>query len=317
MIGLVFRRIIAAIPILLITSIGVFLLASLVPGDAATTLAGGQNATQEQVAQIRKDLHLNDPLLVQYGRWLGRASHFDLGKSLYSKKTVASEIRHRLAVTLSLAVSALVVALVVGIPLGMISGVRPGSRYDQGARIVSTLGVAIPSFVLAIGLVVLFSVRHRILPPAGYVPITEAPVRFLRYMALPALTLGIGLAASIARQLRGSLIDVLDSDYIRVAWAKGATPRVVVAKHALKNAAVPALTVLGLQFGYLLGGTVIVEQIFSIPGLGNLMLRSITGSDLPVIQGLALVFVIGQITMSLLVDIGYGFLNPKVRATSG
>jgi peptide/nickel transport system permease protein len=315
--GLVLRRILAALPILFITSIGVFLLASLVPGDAATTLAGGQNASQEQIAQVRKDLHLNDPLLVQYGRWLGKASHFDLGKSLYSKNSVASEIKHRLPVTLSLALASLLVALLLGVPLGIISGVRRGSRYDQGARIVSTLGVAIPSFCLAIGFIVLFAVNHRILPPAGYVPLTESPVRFVRYMALPALTLGIGLAASIARQLRGSLIDVLDSNYVRVAWAKGAPPRVVVAKHALKNAAIPALTVLGLQFAYLLGGTVIIEQIFSIPGLGNLMLRSITGSDLPVIQGLALVFVIGQLTMSLLVDIGYGFLNPKVRATSG
>ena len=317
MVMLVLKRIVAAIPILFITSIGVFLLASLVPGDAAVTLAGGENATPARIAEVRHQLHFDDPLPVQYVHWLGRASHLDFGKSLYSKDPVSSEIRHKLVPTLSLAIAALIIALLIGVPLGIISGVRPGSWYDQGARVVSTVGVAIPSFCLAIGLVVLLAVRHRILPPQGYVPLTQSPGKFIRYMALPALTLGIGLAASIARQLRGSLIDVMESNYVRVAWAKGGSPRLVVTKHALKNAGIPALTVLGLQFGYLLGGTVIIEQIFSIPGLGTLMLRSITVSDLPVIQGLALVFVIGQITMSLLVDIGYGFLNPKVRVGHG
>ncbi len=317
MLGLVLRRLLAAIPILLITSFGVFLLASLVPGDAAVTLAGGENATPERIEQVRQELHLDDPLPVQYVRWLGNAIHLDFGTSLYSDKPVSSEIMNKIVPTLSLALSALVVALVIGIPLGIASGVRPGSWYDHGARFVSTIGVAIPSFCLAIGLVILLAVRNHVLPPGGYVAFTKDPVEFFRYMALPALTLGIGLAASIARQLRGSLIDVLDSNYVRAAWAKGGRPRLVVAKHALKNAAIPAITVLGLQFGYLLGGTVIIEQIFAIPGMGTLMLQSITVSDLPVIQGLALVFVIGTVLMSLLVDIGYGVLNPKVRAGRG
>jgi peptide/nickel transport system permease protein len=314
---LVGRRLLAAIPILLLTSVGVFLLMSLVPGDAATTLAGGENATQERVAEVRAELHLDDPLPEQYGRWLVNAVHLDLGESLYTKDPVVSDVWHRLPVTLSLAVSALVVALAVGVPLGLISGVRAGSAYDHGARLVATLGVAVPSFCLAILLVVLFAVRWQWLPPSGYVSITESPVEFLRHMALPALTLGVGLAASIARQLRSSIIDVMGTNYVRVAWAKGCSPARVVAKHALKNASIPALTVLGLQFGYLLGGTVIVEQIFSIPGLGDQMLQAISGADLPTIQGLALVFVMGQVGMSLLVDIAYGFLNPKVRAGGG
>jgi peptide/nickel transport system permease protein len=317
MIGLVLRRIVAAIPILFITSIGVFLLASIAPGDAAFIIAGGENASPERVAEVRAELNLDEPLPVQYVTWLGRTLRGDLGTSVYSGEPVTSEIRQKLPPTVSLALVALLVALLIGLPLGVVSGVKPGSIYDQGARLVSTLGVAIPSFCLAIGLVLLFAVRNHVLPTQGFVPFSESPQEFLRYIALPAVTLGIGLAASIARQLRGSLIDVLESNYIRVAWAKGSPRRRVVGKHALKNAGVPALTVLGLQFGYLLGGTVIIEQIFGIPGLGTLMLRSITVSDLPVIQGLALVFVIGQITMSLFVDIGYGFLNPKVRAGRG
>ncbi len=310
---LVLRRLLSIIPVLLIVSFAVFFLLALVPGDPAVTLAGGVNATPAAIAKVREQLHLNEPLVVQYWHWLTSAIHGDFGTSLATGQSVSQQIVQRFPVTLGLVIASAVVALIIGIPLGIISGVRPGGTVDAGARTFSTLGLAIPSFWLAVILISIFAVHWKIFPPTGYVAISESFTGWLQDITLPAVTLGLLMGATLARQLRASLIDTLDTPFVRTAWAKGGTRRSVLLRHGLKNASMPVVTVFGVQLGYLLGGAVIVEQIFSIPGLGSYLLSGITGHDLPVVQGVAMVFVLFQIAMSLLVDISYGYLNPKVR----
>jgi len=310
---LVLRRLFSLIPLLLLVSFGVFMLTALVPGDAATTLAGGENATPERIAAVRAELHLDDPLVDQYGRWLGNAVQGDFGDSLFSHVSVIDDVRDRFPITLGLALAALFVGLMIGVPLGVLSALRPGRSVDKASRVGTSLAIAIPNYWLAIELVVLFAVTWRLLPPSGYVKFTDDPAEWLRHIALPAVALGVWSAASLARQLRASLIDALDARYVRTAWAKGAGTRRVVLKHAMKNAAIPVVTVLGLQIGFLLGGTVIIEQIFSIPGLGPYFIRAVTSFDVPVIQGVAIVFVLITVVLSLLVDISYGLLDPRVR----
>ena len=309
----ILRRLLSVIPVLLIVSFAVFLLLALVPGDPAVTLAGGLSATPAEIARVRAQLHLNDPLLVQYGRWLGSALHGNLGTSLSTGQSVSHQIAVRFPITFGLVVASAIVSLIVGIPLGIVSGIRPRGAIDSGARAFSTLGLAVPSFWLAIILVSIFAVHWKIFPPTGYTAITTSFTGWLKDIFLPAVTLGLLVGATLARQLRASLIDVLDTPYVRTAWAKGGTRRAVLLRHGLKNASMPVVTVFGLQIGYLLGGAVIVEQIFSIPGLGTYMLGGITDHDLPVVQGVAIVFVLFQMAMSLLADISYGYLNPKVR----
>jgi peptide/nickel transport system permease protein len=311
--SLIGRRLASIVPVLFVVSLGVFFLLALVPGDPAVTLAGGVNATPAQIAHVRAQLHLNDPLVVQYWHWLWGALHGNLGTSLVTGQSVSSQIVARFPVTLGLVVASAIVALIVGIPLGVVSGVRPRGAVDAGARTFSTLGLAIPSFWLAIILVSLFAVHWRLFPPTGYTAITTSFAGWLKDITLPAVTLGLLVGATLARQLRAALIDVLDTPYVRSAWAKGGTRRSVLLRHGLKNASMPVITVFGIQIGYLLGGAVIVEQIFSIPGLGSYMLTGITQHDLPVVQGVAIVFVLFQMAMSLLADISYGYVNPKVR----
>ena len=312
---LVLRRLLALVPVLLIVSFAVFFLLALVPGNPAITLAGGVSATPAQIAHVTAQLHLNDPLFVQYWHWLGNALHGNLGTSISTGQPVTQQIEQRFPVTFGLVVASAIVSLVVGIPVGLISGIRPQGAVDGGARTFTTLGLAVPSFWLAVLLVSIFAVHWQVFPPTGYTSITASFTGWLRDITLPAITLGVLVGATLARQLRASLIDALDTPYIRTAWAKGGTRRSVLFRHGLKNAAMPVVTVFGIQIGYLLGGAVIIEQIFALPGLGPYMLAGITDHDLPVVQGVAIVFVLFQMAMSLLVDISYGYLNPKVRVS--
>ena len=313
MIRLVGRRILILVPVVLIVSFGVFMLLALIPGDPAVTLAGGINATPAQVAKVRAQLHLNDPLLVQYWDWLRGVLHVNLGTSLISGTPVWPQITSRLPVTLSLVLAAAVVALVIGVPLGIYSGLRAGRASAAIARMLSSLGVALPNFWIAVIVVSVFSVHWHIFPPTGYTALSTSFVGWLKSIALPAVALGVTVAATIARQLRAALIEVLGSPYVRTAWAKGCSARQVILSHALKNAALPAVTVLGLQIGALLGGSVVIEQIFSIPGIGTYLFTGISNHDLPVVQGVALTFVVVQVLVSLAVDVCYLYLNPKVR----
>jgi peptide/nickel transport system permease protein len=313
LVSFIARRLLITIPLLLLISLGVFSLVFLIPGNPAVTLAGGGHATAAEIAKISRQLHLNEPFFVQYWNWLKGVLHGDLGNSLFQNASVASGIKLRFPVTFSVAVGGMVVAILIGVPAGIISGVRPRSVIDRVVTFGSSLGVAIPDFWLAMILVVIFAINLHWLSPIGYVQFGTSPGEWAKHLIMPWLALGIGGSATIARQIRGSMIDTLQQDYMRTAVAKGLPRRLVIGKHAMKNALSPVVTVVGIQFGYLLGGTFIIEQIFSLPGLGTYMLQAISEKDLPVIQGVVLVTALFFVLVNLAVDIIYGMLNPKVR----
>jgi peptide/nickel transport system permease protein len=304
------------IPTLIVVSFVVFLLIKLLPADPAVVAAGGDSATPEAIAEARADLRLDDPLVTQYLRWLGDAVQGDLGDSYNRHTPVADDIADRLPVTFGLVLAATVFALLVAIPLGILGGLRPNGASDHGGRVLASLAVALPNFLVGLILIVVFAVKLGWLPPNGYVKFTESPTEWLRYITLPAIALGLGIAAAIMRQLRAALVDELDANHIRTGWAIGGAPSRVVGRHGLKNASAPAITILGLQFAGLVGGAVLVEQIFSIPGIGRYMLDAIFAADVPAIQGCVLVLAIMQILLSLGVDIAYALLNPKVRVSA-
>ncbi len=313
MLTFVIRRILALIPLLLIVSFIVFGLVYLVPGDAAATLAGGEDASPERIAQVREQLGLSDPFIEQYGRWLGRAARLDFGTSLFSTAKVKDDLRTRFPVTVQIAIGALIFGIVVGVPLGIIAGMRPRTFIDRAITAGTSLAIAIPSFWLALILVLNFAVYRNIFPTRGFVKFSEDPYEWFMHLVLPCAALGTLVAATLARTLRGALADVMATDHIRTAWSKGLPPLKVVGKHALKNAAVPAITVLGLQVAYLLGGTVIIESIFGIAGIGSYMVLAITRNDIPAVQGGVMFIALIVVFINFLVDISYAFVNPKVR----
>jgi peptide/nickel transport system permease protein len=301
--------------VLFIVSFAVFGLIKLIPGDAAVQLAGGDNATPQRIAEIRHQLHLNDPFLAQYWRWLSHAVRGDFGRSLISGQSVSAEVWRRFPVTLSIVIGGVVLGILIGVPAGIIAGMRPGSASDRMTMFGTTLGLAVPNFWLAMVMILLFAVKLHWLPAVGYTRPSVSIMGWLRSITLPSIALSIFLMASLARQTRAALADVMSSNYVKTAWAKGGTLRTVVGKHALKNASIPAITLVGIAIAALLGGSVLIEQIFSIPGLGTYVLSAIQSSDLPVIQAVALLFVLVNVVMMLLVDIAYGFVNPKVRVS--
>lgn len=309
---LIGRRLLTLIPLLLLVSLAVVSSLYLVPGDPAITLSG-ENASAEKIEQTRVRLGLDQPLRVQYSRWVGDAVKGDLGTSLYSSQKVTTALVERAPVTLSLTFLAMAFALLVSIPVGILAASRPHGWVDRAATGVASIGVAMPSFWVGMLLIIVFTVNTRLLPPVGYVPFGESPTEWFRHLIMPAISLGLVAAAETIRQLRGALVDVLSADYIRTAEAKGLRHRTVILRHALKNAAVPAVTVIGFQLTYLLGGSVIIESMFGLPGLGQLAIDSVIARDVPMIQGIVLVAVLVAVTSNLLVDISYGLLNPKVR----
>ena len=309
------RRLLGLIPLLLLISFAVFALVLAIPGDPARSIAGGLDADEDRVQEIRDELGLDDGLIEQYGRWLGDVVTGDLGTSLFTDRSVTSELSTRFPVTLSLALGAVFLAALVGIPLGVLAAMRPGSLLDRALGVGTSFGIALPDFFLGTALVVIFAVELDVLPAIDYVPIEESPVQWARHLIIPWIALGVSASATLARQVRGAMIEVLDQDYIRTARAKGVSERSVIGRHALKNAMTPAVTVIGLQFAYLLGGTFIIEYIFSLPGMGTYMLGAITSKDLPVIQGVVLLIAVIFVFTNLVVDIIYGVLNPKVRVT--
>ncbi|GAA0998121.1 ABC transporter permease [Acrocarpospora macrocephala] len=309
---LVGRRLLAALPVLFIVSLLTFGVTLLVPGDPAVTLAG-ENATPEQVDQTRERLGLNDPIYVQYGRWLGGALQGDLGESLYDQRPVVDSILERVPVTFGLAVLAVLFAAALAIPSGVISATRRGSIWDRAITLVSSAGVAIPNYFLGMLLILLFAFGLGWLPAVGYVPFTESPGDWFLHLLLPALCLGVAGWAEITRQIRSAMIQELEQDYARTATAKGLRRRAVIFKHAAKNASVPAITVTGLQVAYLFGGTVIIERMFGIPGLGQFAISAVYVRDIPVIQGVVIVATVVVIVTNLIVDTLYPLLNPKVR----
>ncbi len=310
----ILRRLLALIPLLLLISFVVFALSLIIPGDPARTIAGGLKADPARIRAVRHQLHFDEPVVKQYWRWLTHALRGDLGRPLEDlRQSVAQGIKSHFPATLSLALGGMLVALLIGIPSGILAATRPGSVRDRATTFGTSLGIAIPDFWLAMMLVVGLAVKIKLFPATGYTGPTTSVTSWLKDLALPCLALGVAGGATIARQLRGSMIDVLDQDYIRTAQAMGLRRRSIIYRYALKNAATPVLTLVGIQFAYLLGGTFIIEQIFSIPGLGQYVLNAIDAKDPPVIQGVVLVVAVIFVLVNLVVDVTYGMLTPKAR----
>jgi peptide/nickel transport system permease protein len=312
MLSLFIRRVLVAVPLLVVVSFLIYSLIVLVPGDPAVALAG-QNPTPAQIAEIRDKLGLNDPFLVQYWRWLSDALQGDLGESLFTSQTVWADITARLPTTLSLAFLALLIAIVLGVAVGSVAGLRPGTWIDRVATISASVGVAVPYFWVGMILVLLLAIDNPILPAVGYVPLTADPVQWLLHLAIPAAALAIAPAAVIARQTRASVATVMQQDYVRTAEAKGLSRIRVVGKHALKNASVPVVTVFGIEANRLIGGTVVIEQLFAIPGIGQLAYQSVFSRDFPVVQGVLLVTAVMVLLINILVDVSYGYFDPRIR----
>jgi peptide/nickel transport system permease protein len=304
-------RLLQIIPVIVLATFIVFGLLQLVPGDPAVTLAG-DSATPQRIAEIRQIYGLDKPFLVQYGTWLARAAHGDLSKSLLSGEPVRDSILHRLPNTLVIVAGSLLISLLVGIPLGMAAAVRPGSRLDQFVMVISSLGVAVPSFWLAMMLVSVFALALRWLPATGA---GDDPGSVLRHAILPSIALSAGGIATITQQLRSALADVLSSQYVRTLRAKGLSSADILWRHGLKNVSVPLLTVVGLLINRLLGATVVIEAVFAIPGTGSLVVNAAIGKDFPVVQGVVLTMVILVIVVNLAIDALYTFLDPRVSQT--
>jgi peptide/nickel transport system permease protein len=310
------RRILEAVPVLVLSTVVIFLGLRLIPGDPAVRLAG-QDATPEQLAAIRAVNGLDQPLPVQYLRWLGNVVRGDLGVSFFTRAPVAQLIVQRLPATLELALAALLVSILLALPTGILAAVRQHSPVDWLISSLNGLAVAVPSFWLGILAILLFALELGWLPPGGRGEWMRDPGAALRFLLLPAVTLALPQAASLSRLVKASLLDVLREDYVRTARAKGVSHKWVVWRHAMRNALVPVVTVLGLQFGRLLGGAVITESVFSWPGLGRLIRDSIANRDYAVIQACLLMLVLVFILVNLLTDISYGLLDPRIRLTGG
>jgi peptide/nickel transport system permease protein len=312
MLGLLMRRLAFTVPMLVVVSFCVFSLIVLVPGDPAVALAG-ENPDPEQIQAVRERLGLDDPFLVQFWHWFAGLLQGDMGQSLFSSQPVAEAVLVRLPATLSLAALSLIVALALGVGVGVLAAMRPGTWIDRTATFAASLGVAVPYFWVGMILVLLFAINLTIFPAVGYVPITENPFQWLMHLFLPATALGLAPAAVIARQTRAGMTSVLSQDYVRTATAKGLPPSRVVGAHALKNAAVPVITAFGLEASRLIGGTVVIEQLFVLPGLGSLAYSSVFARDFPMVQGVLLVVAALVLLINLLVDLSYGYFNPRIR----
>ena len=310
---LILRRIILTIPMLFLVTLIVFGLTQMIPGDPAVTLAG-ESASLEQINEIREKLGFNDPTIVQYGHLVGDLVTGDLGTSLYSTQRVTDAVTERLPITLGLAAIALLLVVVIGVAFGLLAGSRPGSVLDRILTFVAALGVAAPGYWIGMILVIVVALNWEFLPATGFVPFGEDPILWLKHLLMPAFALALAGIVEVTRQLRGALRDTMQQDYIRTARSKGMRGRTVILKHALKNAAIPVITVIGLQVNVLLGGAVAIEQVFGINGLGSLAVKSVRDRDVTMIQGIVLVSVIVVTVTNLLVDLAYGYLNPKVRA---
>lgn len=312
MLKLFVSRILSAIPLLAIVSFLAFSLVALVPGDPAVALAG-KNPTSEQIEATRERLGLDDPFLVRYGRWMSGVVQGDFGESLYTSRGVWDAIWGRFPTTLSLILLSMGIAAVLGITIGSIAGLLPGTLADRIATMVASLGVAVPYFWVGMMLIMLLAIQFRLFPAVGYVPLTVDPLAWLRHMVLPASAMALTPMAIIARQTRASLITVMGHDYVRTARAKGLSPTRVVGKHALKNAALPVVTVFGIEASRLIGGTVVIEQLFALPGIGRLAYISVFNNDYPMIQGVLIVTAAMVIFVNIVVDLSYGYFNPKLR----
>jgi peptide/nickel transport system permease protein len=306
------KRVLAALPVLGIVVVFVFLLVRLAPGDPATILAGDY-ATPENIQKIRTGLGLDRPIHIQFAIYAGNLLRGDLGKSLHSQMPVGQLILQRIEPTVALALSTLLFAVLTAVPLGVLAAWRAGSLIDRAVMVIAVGGFSIPIFWLGFLLIYLFSVKLDLLPVQGYVSFREGVVPFARHLILPTIALGLVYTALLARITRASLLEVLQSDYIRTANAKGIAPAAVLFSHALKNAAVPIVTTIGIGFALLIGGVVITESVFALPGLGRLTVDAILQRDYSIIQGVTLIFSFSYALVNLVVDLSYTLFDPRIR----
>jgi peptide/nickel transport system permease protein len=311
MFGFIGRRLVACVVLVMVIAGITFMLAFSGTGNVARNLLG-ENATPDQLAAKNAELGLDKPLLAQLGTWAGHAVRGDLGISWFTNEPVAQAIANRLPVTLSMVVLAVTLTALISVGLGVAAAVR-GGWLDRVIQVLSVAGFALPNFWLALVLVVFFSVTLGVLPATGYVRLSESPGGWAAALVLPVASLVIGSTASAAQQVRGAVIDVLRQDFVRTLRARGISPRSVLFRHALRNAATPALTVLSLQFIALLGGAVVVEKVFAIPGLGTLTINAALQGDLPVLMGVVVTLVVLVVIVNLVIDVVSGWVNPKVR----
>lgn len=311
--NLLLRRLAQSILVLVAVSVLVNLLVVLLPGDPAAALAG-EEASPEKIELVRQQLRLDKPFYEQYWHWLKDVFQGDLGKSLYTGENVSSQILNRIPVTLSLGVVALTIAVVVGITLGVVAALRPGTLVDRLVTFLASLGVAVPSFWIGMVMISMLAVERGWFPALGYASLSEGVWEWLHHLLLPGFALATTPISVIARQTRGSLRDVMLADYVRTARAKGLGTARVVIKHAGKNGAIPVVTAIGNIAGVLFGGTVVIESLFVLPGVGTMMIRAATSRDLPVIQGAVLFAAVVVLVMNLIVDLSYAYFNPKLRA---
>ncbi|MCL6552631.1 MAG: ABC transporter permease [Firmicutes bacterium] len=306
------RRLLATIPVLFLVTVVVFSLINLVPGDPALVIAGGE-ADRAAIEAIRKQLGLDRPVVVRYVQWLTRLVQGDFGRSVRDGRPVLDVLLLKLPVTIELAVISLGVGWAIAVPAGVLAAWKQRTALDYTATTVALAGISIPNFWLGIMLIYLLAVHLRWLPPSGYVEPWVDPVRNLQLMIMPATVLGTALAALVMRLLRSSMLEVLGSEFIRTAHAKGLAERAVVLRHALKNAMIPVATVMGLQLGGLLGGAVVTETIFAVPGIGRLAIESIFTRDYPMVQGVVLISAVAVVFVNFAVDVLYSVLDPRIR----
>ncbi len=315
MIRFLLLRLSVAVPTMFIISVLVFSLQMLLPGDAALVIAGGE-ASAETIARIRTEHGLDDPLPVQYLRWSAAALQGDFGISYRTRDEIGPMLLDKIPVTLTLASAALLISLMIGIPAGIMAAIWRGKGWDHAVTVVSLIGISVPNFWLGIMLILIFAVKLGWLPAGGYVSPFDDPVASFKSIILPATVLGTALAAAMMRHTRGAMLTVMQQDYIRTARAKGLTERVVITKHGLRNALVPIITLATLQFGALMAGAVLTEQVFSIPGLGKMVVDAVFNREYAAVQAVTLLSGFTFVMLNLLADILYFWANPKLRSRS-
>jgi len=308
----ILRRLVQMLFVLVLFSIVVFTVLRLVPGDPVAAQLGLE-ATQEAYDQLRAEMGLDQPIYVQYLRWLQDISQGDFGTSWRSHQSALSLIQRRFPATIWLTVASIVVGLLISVPLGIVAGVRPNSWLAHFSTLFSLVGIAMPSFWLGLMLLLTLAVTLRWLPPSGYISPFEDPVLGFKYLVMPAFTLGVGLAAPLTRFIRSGMLDVMNTDYVRTARAKGLTESLVIFRHVIKNAMLSVVTIFGVLLGSLLGGSIITESVFNWPGIGTLLLQSIQQRDYGIVQGVVLFISLIFMIVNLLVDLTYAYLDPRIR----
>ncbi|RXZ82033.1 ABC transporter permease [Paenibacillaceae bacterium] len=312
MLAYLIKRLFSLIPVLFVVTIAIFLIIHITPGDPAASMLGIE-ASQEEIAQLNEELGLNRPIIEQYVHWVSNVLKGDLGDSLFMHQPVGQAIAEHIGPTLALALLAQLIAIVLAIPFGIIAAYKRGTAADYSLMGISLVGMAVPSFLMGLFLMLLVGVKLQWLPVAGYEPLSKGLWAHLQYLILPAISLGIVQAALIARMTRSSMLEILNLNFIKTARSKGLHETAVLFKHAFRSAFLPILTVIGQTFGTLVTGAVVVESIFNIPGLGQLILNSIARRDFAVIQGVVLVVTLIYVTINLVIDLLYGAIDPRVR----